>query len=200
MALDFLAFPTEVSTLDYVTYQYFHQLLNKRTVVWTSEVDETFIEKVYLPLRDFEHDEIQEPVTLILNSVGGNVAEGFFVAHYLSQYKKPLNIIVCGYAASMAAIVLAAGGHNSNITRSCYPSTYVMLHDGQIELPMMEAKSAADCMAFQEKTDQDIRDFVIQNTNISPELYDAHSRHQWFISATEAKELNLIDKIIGVDD
>lgn len=200
MALDFLAFPTEVSTLDYVTYQYFHQLLNKRTVVWTSEVDETFIEKVYLPLRDFENDEIQEPVTLILNSVGGNVAEGFFVAHYLSKYKKPLNIIICGYAASMAAIVLAAGGHNNNITRLCYPSTYVMLHDGQIELPMMEAKSAADCMAFQEKTDQDIRAFVIENTNITPELYDAHSRHQWFISATEAKELNLIDKIVGVDD
>jgi hypothetical protein len=45
-----------------------------------------------------------------------------------------------------------------------------------------------------------IRDFFIDNTNISPEEYDTHARKQWFLFADEMKEKNLIDKIIGVDE
>ena len=186
--------------MDPVEYQYFNQLLNNRTVVWNCEIDDTLVEKVYLPLRDFELDSSTEPVTLIINSVGGEVANGFFFAYYLTQYKKPLNIIVCGYAASMASVVLAAGGKNDNITRYCYESSYAVIHDGNLTLPEMEAKTAADCMAFQDKVESKIRDFFIKNTNITPEAYDAHSRKQWFITAEEMKELNLIDKIIGVDN
>jgi ATP-dependent protease ClpP protease subunit len=52
-------------------------------------------------------------VTLILNSLGGSVADGFFLANYLSNYSKKLDIIVTGYAASMAAVILSAGGEKS---------------------------------------------------------------------------------------
>ena len=52
-------------------------------------------------------------------------------------------------------------------------------------------------MAFNEKVDDDIRDFMLKNTNITAEQYDAKTRHQWFLSAKEMKELNLIDIIIG---
>ena len=61
-------------------------------------MQEDIIEKVFIPLKDFEKDDSNEPVTIIMNSSGGSVSDGFFLAHYISQYSKPLNIkILSGF-------------------------------------------------------------------------------------------------------
>ena len=180
-------------------YQYFHNLMDKRTVLFNADVDEDIIESVYLPLREFETDDDASPVTLILNSSGGSVSDGFFLAHYIAQYSKPLNIIVPGYAASMAAVILAGGGKNPNVTRYCFPSTYALIHDGYIAISPSESKTAADIMSFNNEKDAEIRQFIIDNTNITPEEYDAQARHQWFLNAKQMLEKNMVDKIYGVD-
>lgn len=185
---------------DQTLYQYYNQLFNHRTIIFNREIMEDVVETVYLPLKEFEDDDSTTPVTLILNCVGGSVSDGFFLADYLTHYQKPLNIIVCGYAASMAALILAAGGKNPNITRFCYPNSYALIHDGQVAVQAAEAKTAADIMAFNDYVDRQIRQFFIDNTNISPEEFDDHSRKQWFLTASEMKKLGLINKIIGVDD
>ena len=190
----------EGNNLDIATYQYFHQLFHNRTIIFNGAVDEDIIERYYLPLRDFENDDNMKPVTLILNSFGGSVTEGFFFAHYLSQYKKPLNIIVTGCAASMAAIILAAGNKNPNITRYCYPSSYALIHDGFTAIGASESKTASDIMAFNDSVDDDIRDFIVDNTNISLEEYEAHTRHQWFIKAPDLIKYGLIDHILKADN
>ena len=182
------------------TYQYFHLLKDRRTVLFNADVDEDIIESVYLPLREFEEDELDKKVTLILNSSGGSVSDGFFLAHYISQYKKKLDIIVTGYAASMAAVILAGGGKNKNVTRYCYPSTYGLIHDGYIALAPSDSKTAGDIMAFNDAKDKEIRQFIIDNTNITAEEYDAQARHQWFLNAQQMLEKNLIDKVYGVND
>ena len=113
MDLDFeVVADPELFSFDAVKYQYFHQLLNNRTVVFNGDVTESIVENVYLPLRDFEQDDSTSPVTLILNSSGGSVSDSFFLAFYIANYKKELNIIVPGYAASMATVILAGGGKN----------------------------------------------------------------------------------------
>ena len=193
---EFLTLPEKFSGLDAVSYQYFNQLLNNRTVVFNSDVDENVIEAVYLPLRDFENDNNDEPVTMILNCSGGSVSDGFFIAHYIASYKKKLNIIVTGYACSMATVILAGGGKNPNVTRKAFPCSYLLCHDGYVALSASEAKTAADIMRWNERIDESIRNFVITNTNITEELYDKNARKQWFITAEEAKELNLIDEIM----
>lgn len=181
-------------------YQYFHQLLDKRTVLFNADVDEDIVESVYLPLKEFEQDDSDQPITLILNSSGGSVSDGFFLAHYIAQYKKPLNIIVPGYAASMAAVILAGGGKNNNVTRYCFPSTYALIHDGYIAISPSESKTAGDIMAFNDEKDREIRQFIIDNTDITPEEYDAQARHQWFLNAKKMREKNMVDKIYGVDE
>lgn len=45
------------TSLDACDYQYFHQLFHNRTILFNQEIDETIIESVYLPLKDFEKDE-----------------------------------------------------------------------------------------------------------------------------------------------
>ena len=201
-----MAFDFDISTLleqvgfSARDYQYFHQLLDNRTILFNTVIDEDIVERIYLPLKEFEDDSSVEPVTLILNSPGGSVADGFFLAHYIAHYKKKLNILVLGYAASMAAVILAAGGHNENVHRMCYPSTYALVHDGYITMESSESKTAQDFMAFNDKVDNDIKDFIIKHTNITQELYDSKTRHQWFISSQEMKELNFIDEILGSEE
>ena len=185
--------------LDPVMYQYYHQMNDNRTLILNTDIDERIVEMIYLPMRDWENDSDTRPVTLILNSQGGCVSDGFFLAHYISQYKKPLHIVVPGYAASMAAVILAGGGKNENVTRFCFPSTYALIHDGYVALSASEAKTANDIMAFNNKVDESIRQFIVDNTNITAEEYDAQARHQWFLSADEMKKYNLVDKIYGVD-
>lgn len=197
MDLEELLALLQPNDLNPITYQYYHQLFEKRTILLNQEITDSIIEMVYLPLKDFEEDDSDEPITIILNSVGGSVSNGFFLAHYLKNFKKKINIIVTGYAASMAAVILCAGGKNPNITRYCYPSSYGLIHDGYITLSTNESKTASDIMAFNDQVDNDIRNFMIENTNITPEQYDSKTRHQWFLTAKEMKELNLIDVIIG---
>lgn len=199
MEFEFLEIPEKFG-LDPVSYQYFNQLLNHRTIIFNQEVTSDIVESIYVPLKQFEEDNDMTPITMIFNSVGGSVTDGFFLAHYLTHYSKPLKIIVTGQASSMAAILLSAGGKNPNVTRVCYPSTYALIHDGYVAVPASEAKTAEDIMAFNHQVDLQIRDFIINNTNITAELYDSKTRRQWFLTAPEMKELNLIDKIIGCDD
>jgi len=182
--------------IDRIDYQYFHQLLHNRTIVFNQHITNEVIENVFLPLRDFENDDSEKPVTLILNCEGGSVSDSFFLANYLTHYSKPLTILVTGYAASMATVLLAAGGKNNNITRVCYPSTYALIHDGYIAIAPSESKTAGDMLAFNDQVDQQIRDFILANTKITPELYDSQTRHQWFLTADQMLELGLIDKIL----
>lgn len=196
---DFLAV-TDQTGLVPENYQYFNQLLNKRTIVLNTEIKENIVELVYLPLKDFEEDNINAPVTLIINSMGGSVSDSYFLAHYISTYKKPLNIIVTGCAASMATILLCGGTHNSNVIRYCFPSSYALIHDGYVALSASEAKTASDIMEFNNRVDSSIKDFIIKNSSITEELYDAHARKQWFLDANDMKKYNLIDHIYGVDE
>ena len=182
---------------DPAMYQYFNQLINHRTIIFNCDVQEDIIEKVYIPLRDFEADDSNEPVTIIMNSSGGSVSDGFFLAHYISQYSKPLNIIVPGYACSMAAVILAGGGKNENVIRSRFPCSYALIHDGYVALSAAETKTANDIMAFNDNVDQRIRKFFIDNTNITEEQYESKSRHQWFLNSQEMLELGLIDRVYG---
>ena len=100
----------------------------------------------------------------------------------------------------MAAVILAGGGNNPNVTRYCFPSTYGLIHDGYIAISPSESKTAADIMTFNEDKDKEIQDFIISHTKITEEEYTAQARRQWFLTAKDMLERGLVDKIIGDDD
>ena len=197
--LEFLGFANDVSTLDPIMYQYFLQLLQKRTGVLNSEIDENILETIVLPLKDFEKDTSTEPVTLILNTPGGSVADGLMLCNIIDNYKKPLEIIVPSYSCSMGTIILCSGNKNPNITKKCYPFSFALFHSGQT-IVGGETTTVDDIVDFNRGVNARIRDYVIENTNISPELYDSHYRKQWYLTAQEMLEYHLVDEIIGCDD
>lgn len=199
MDLDFLEFPLEVSQLDATTYTYFHERLENRTIIFNSEVAEDIVERVYIPLKNFEEDDSEAPVTLILNTVGGSVYDGLFLCNVIDNYKKKLNIIVPGYCMSMGAILLTAGTHNPNVFKTCYPHSLALFHNGEIGVHG-EQGSVEDVMEFNKKINKLVKDYIIANTNITEEIYKEHDRKQWYLTAPEMLEYGLVDKIIGSDE
>lgn len=194
--LEFLGFANEVSTLDPVMYQYFNQLLNNRTIVLNAEIDESILETVVLPLKDFEKQNSDIPVTLILNTPGGSVADGLMLCNIIDNYTKPLNIIVPSYSCSMGTIILCSGNKNPNVTKKAYPFSFALFHSGQTYVGG-ESTSVDDVIDFNRAVDNKIRDYVINNTKITGELYTAHHRKQWYLTAEEMLQYGLIDEIIG---
>ena len=184
--------------LTLMDYQYLDQLLNHRTIVFNEEVSENIIEKVFLPLKKFEEDDNNSPITIILNSPGGSVTDALFLCNVIDNYKKPLHILVPAYACSMATIILCAGNNNSNVTKSCYPFSFGLLHCGQTAVSG-ESTSVEDIMLFNKTLDEKIKNYIITNTKITPDMYQEHHRKQWYLSAIELKNLGLIDTIIGAD-
>lgn len=194
--LEFLGFANEVSTLDPIMYQYFNQLLKHRTIILNSEIDESILETVALPLKDFEKEESKEPITLILNTPGGSVADGLMLCSIIDNYTRPLEIIVPSYSCSMGTIILCSGNKNPNIVKKCYPFSFALFHSGQTYVGG-ESTSVDDVVNFNRSVDNKIRNYVVNNTNISNELYMQHHREQWYITAEEMLEYGLVNEIIG---
>lgn len=197
--LSFLDFAEEISTLDPVMYGYFDSLLNNRTVILNQEITENIVETVFIPLKKFEEDDdTTTPVKLILNTPGGSVADGLMLCGLIDNYKKPLEIIIPGYACSMGTIILCAGNKNPNVTKKCYPFSFALFHSGETFVGG-ESTSVEDVMQFNKNVSNNIRQYVIDNTNITAELYDAHYRKQWYLTAQEMLEYKLVDEIIGCE-
>ena len=194
--LEFLGFAETTSSLDPIMYQYFKNLIKKRTIVLNSEIDENILETVVLPLKEFEEDNINSPVTLILNTPGGSVADGLMLCNVIDNYKKPLEIIVPSYSCSMGTIILCSGNNNPNVVKKAYPFSFALFHSGQTYVGG-ETTSVDDVVDFNRSVDNKIKEYVIKNTNISEELYSAHHRKQWYITAEEMLHYHLIDEIIG---
>lgn len=195
----FLALFKDQSNLDPVMYQYFNHYKNHRTIIFNRAVDENIVEMVILPLLEYERDDSNEPVKLILSTVGGSVSDGLILCNIIDNYKKPLKIYVYGYACSMGTIILCAGNKNPNVKKYCYPFSFGLFHAGYSAIEG-ESLSVEDQIEFNKKTDSTIRNYVVSNTNITEEEYKHNERRQWYLNAQEMKEKGLIDIIIGEDD
>ena len=196
---DFLTLVEENSQLNPVSYQYFNHLFNHRTVVFNDGIDKDILEAVILPLKEFENDDSNDPVKMIISTPGGAISEGLVLCNIIDNYSKPLEIYVMGYACSMGTIILAAGNHNRNVKKFCYPFSFALFHSGYTAFEG-EALSVEDAMAFNKRVDNRIRDYIVANTKITEEQYRANERRQWYLDAHDMKELGLIDVIIGEDE
>lgn len=188
-----------ISRLDPVSYQYFDSLFNHRTVLLNQEIDECFYETVVLPLLRFEEDNCPDKVTLILNTTGGSVADGLTLCNVIDNYKKPLDIIVPSYACSMGTIILCSGNKNLNVTKKCYPFSFGLFHSG-LTYVSGESTSVDDVIEFNKDVDNRIKQYIINNTNISEEEYMSHHRKQWYVSSDQLLKYGLVDEIIGGSD
>ena len=178
-----------------VRYQYFENL-KKRTIVFNRMVDEDILEYLILPLRQFEEDDSNEPVNLILNTCGGSTMAGLVVLNLIDNYKKPLNIYVYSYAMSMGAIILAAGNKNPNVRKFAHKFSIGLIHSGDVVLGQSTANQTKDTMNFLQDIDKRIEQYFFENTNFTKAVWKKIKDKEFYMTAEEMKKYGLIDEIL----
>lgn len=178
-----------------ITDQMYLEALKARKIVFTGEIDEDFVMRVVIPLLKFQSDENNSRVTLYLHSPGGNISDALVLCNIIDNYRKGLDIVVLGYACSMATTILCAGNDNPNVRKLCYPFSYGLIHAGEMSIAG-EYNVIKEAMEFQDGMTQKIWNYMVQNTSITKEELAAHSHKQWYLTAEEMLAKGLVDEII----
>ncbi len=130
-----------------------------------------------------------DPITIIINSGGGSVTAGMTIYEVMKSCRSQIHTVCTGEAASMAAILLAAGDK-----RSAKPNARIMIHN----LSAGAGGNIADIrtqVKEMEHTEDEMVNLMAFHTGKTPEEYRrAIDRDNW-MSAEEAKEFGLIDTV-----
>lgn len=137
----------------------------------------------------------QAEIQLFINSPGGDVLAGLAIYDAMQYVKCPLSTICIGLAASMGAVLLAAGRKGK---RFCLPNARVMIHQpwttgigGTVSDVLIEAGEL-------QKTKERLNEIIAKHCGRSVgEVEQATDRNRW-LSPVEAKEFGLIDDLTGM--
>ena len=133
------------------------------------------------------------PITIYLNSCGGDVSSGLSICDMINCSQTPIHIVNMGNALSMGAIIFTCGH-----IRYSMPNASIMYHSGSCGL-FNTSDKVKDTIEHQSKVDEKIKSMIIEKTQITKKLYNQKDRVEWYLSADEGKKLGVIDKIIGID-
>ena len=137
--------------------------------------------------------EERQPICLFIASNGGEIDAGFMLIDVIKSSKTPVYTVNMGYAYSMGFLIELAG-HK----RFAMPHAKYLMHDGSYGTYDSGAK-AQDKLLFDKQVMARIRDFVLDNSNLTGEEYDSKLRIEWYMFNDEAKEKGFVDYIIGED-
>ena len=173
------------------SYYIFSRLLKNRIILLSGEIDDNLANTVVaelLYLDSLSHDDI----SIYINSPGGNVTSGFAIYDTMNFIKSDVSTICLGIAASMAAFLLSSGKKGK---RYALPNSEVMIHQplGGASGQATEIKIAAEHIL---NTKKKLNDILAKNTGKSIKQIENDTDRDNYLSADNAKDYGLIDKIL----
>jgi len=173
-------------------YDIYSRLLKDRIVFLGGPVSDQVANSVVAQLILLEHEDAKKDIKLYINSPGGSVTAGLAVYDAM-QYVKPDVATVCvGLAASMGAVLLAAGKKGK---RFVLPNSEVLLHQvmGGAEGQAVEVEIAAKhIIRMKDRLNQ----ILAKHTGQPLSKIEKDTDRDFFLTAPEAKEYGLVDEVI----
>ena len=174
------------------SYDIFSRLLNDRIIFLGEEVNATTASLVVAQLLYLEAQDPDKDIQLYINSPGGSVTDGMAIYDTMQYIKCDVSTICVGMAASMGAFLLAAGTKGK---RLALPNAEIMIHQ-----PSAGTQGQITDMAIHLKRLEIIKkrmnQILADNTGKNVAEVTAACERDNFMSAEEAKEFGLIDKVI----
>ena len=172
-------------------YDIYSRLLKDRIIILSGEIDDNLANSVVaqlLYLDSLNHD----PINLYINSPGGSITAGMAIYDTMNYIKSKVSTICIGMAASMAAFLLSSGEKNM---RYILPNGEVMIHQplGGAQGQATEIKIAAERIL---KLKKKLNEILSKNTGQSLDKIQNDTERDYFLSADEALEYGLVDKIL----
>ena len=174
------------------SYDIFSRLLNDRIVFLGEEVNATTASLIVAQLLYLEAQDPDKDIQLYINSPGGSVTDGMAIYDTMQYVKCDVSTICIGMAASMGAFLLSSGAKGK---RLALPNAEIMIHQ-----PSAGTQGQITDMAIHLKRLEVIKKrmnhILSENTGKPLEVVTADCERDNFMSAEEAKEYGLIDKVI----
>ena len=173
-------------------YDIYSRLLKDRIIFLGTAVNDDIANLLIAQLLFLESEDPDKDINFYINSPGGVVTSGLAVYDTM-QYIKPDIATVCiGQAASMGALLLAAGAKKK---RYCLPNSRIMIHQ-----PMGGSQGQASDIAIQAKEILRMRDTLNNvlafHTNNDLAKVQEDTDRDFFMSGEEAKEYGIVDHVI----
>ena len=174
------------------SYDIYSRLLNDRIIMLCDQVNDTTASLVIAQMLYLEGKDPDKDISLYINSPGGSVSAGLAIYDTMNYIKCDVSTICMGMAASMGAFLLSAGAKGK---RLALPNSEIMIHqplgaaEGQATDIIIHAKHI-------EQTREKLNKILAENTGKPLDTIKIDTERDNFMSAYEAMEYGLIDKVI----
>ncbi len=174
------------------SYDIFSRLLNDRIILLNEEVNNASAGVIVAQLLYLEGQDPDKDIALYINSPGGVITDGMAIYDTMQYIKCDVSTICIGMAASMGAFLLAAGTKGK---RFALPNSEIMIHQ-----PSGGAKGQATDISIHAnhilRTKKRLNEILSERTGQPIEVVERDTERDNFLTAQEALEYGLIDKVI----
>ncbi len=178
------------------SYDIYSRLLNDRIIMLSDQVNDTTASLIVAQLLYLESQDPDKDIYLYINSPGGSITSGMAIYDTMQYIKCDVSTICIGMAASMGAFLLSSGAKGK---RLALPNSEIMIHQ-----PSGGAQGQATDIAIQAervlKMKKHLNEILASNTGKSVEQIAVDCERDYFMSATEALDYGIIDKVISKRD
>ncbi len=172
---------------------------DNRILVINQEIDDFMVEDCMLHILAWNRDdkdilpERRAPIKIYLNSQGGDVMIAATLISLIKESQTPVWGVNIGLAASSAYQIFIACHKRISLKNGIF-----LQHDGSVSVSTSGSK-ARNTMDFFDSLDELFKNNVIDNTNMDSDFYDDVYQKEFWFMATKAKELGVVDQIVGED-
>ncbi len=175
------------------SYDIYSRLLKERIIFLSGEVNDVMADLIVAQLLFLESEDPDKDIQIYINSPGGSVSAGFAIYDTMQYIKPDVSTICIGMAASMGAFLLAAGAKGK---RYALPNADIMIHQ-----PLGGAQGqASDIKIHAEKilkTRERLNRILSDRTGKSYEDIERDTDRDFYMTADEAVDYGLIDKVVS---
>ncbi len=173
-------------------YDIYSRLLKERIVFLAGPINDTLANLVIAQMLFLAGEDPKKDIQLYINTPGGSVTAGLAVYDTMQYIKSPVATICFGLAGSMGAVLLASGEKGK---RFALPNAEVLLHQvaGGVTGQAVEIEITAKQII---KIKNKLNEIIAKHTSQSLEKVEKDTDRDFYLSAQEAKEYGLIDKVI----
>jgi ATP-dependent Clp protease protease subunit len=173
-------------------YDIYSRLLKERIIFLGGPITDQLANSIIAQLLFLSAKDPQKEIQLYINSPGGSVTAGLAIYDTMQYVKPPISTVCVGLAASMAAVLLAAGTKGK---RYALPNSEIMLHQvmGAAEGEAAKIEITAKQIL---KIKKRINEILAKHTGQPIEKIEKDTDRDFYLSPEEAKEYGIIDEVI----
>jgi ATP-dependent Clp protease, protease subunit len=174
------------------SYDIYSRLLKDRIIMLGTEIDDDVANVVVAQMLFLESEDPDKDINIYVNSPGGSVTAGLAIYDTMQYVKPQVSTICVGQAASMGAVLLAAGAKGK---RFALPNARIMIHQ-----PLGGARGQASDIQIQaaeiQRLKERLNDILVKHTGQPLDRISKDTDRDFFMGANESKTYGLIDEVV----